>query len=137
MTSYMSTTILLVEDQRTTTVLVQRLLQSLGFTDIRIAHDGAAALTHMAETKIGLILSDWHMKGMGGLALVKAVRAHEKWKRTPVIVTSVDLTIDNIKLARHSGADAYLLKPFTAPALRAKIDAVFRERSRGHRTHSE
>ena len=137
MTSYTSTPVLLVEDQRTTTVLVQRLLQSLGFSEICIANDGAAALAHMAQTKIGLILSDWHMKGMGGLALVKAVRADDKWKRTPVIVTSVDMTIDAIKLARHSGADAYLLKPFTAPGLKAKIDAVFRERSRGHRTYSE
>lgn len=125
---YGDISVLLAEDQPTTRVLVKKLLANLGFNDVDVAVRGSDALALMAHKKHSLVLSDWHMAGSGGLDLLKAVRADERLKKTPFIVTSVDMTPESIRLACAFGADGYLLKPYDAGVLKTKIETVFRKR---------
>lgn len=78
----------------------------------------------LREKKYGLVLAEWNLSPMSGLQLLRAVRRDDKLRRIPVLITAAHLTCEDVVLARHTGADALLLKPFLATALRSKIDEV-------------
>jgi two-component system, chemotaxis family, chemotaxis protein CheY len=119
---------LLVEEKRTSTRLIRDLLYRLGFEDIQSAHNGEDALGMLKEKKYGLVLADWNLEPMSGLHLLRAVKSDEKLCRTPVLITASHLTSEQVVLARRTGADALILKPFLASALRAKIEEISRSR---------
>lgn len=117
--------ILIVDDQRTTIILLTKLLNKIGLESIDSAPNGSDALLLLHSKRYDLVISDWHMQPIGGLQLLKTVRADEDLKRTRFIMTSVDTSVDRIMLARYSGADAYLLKPYNSSMLKSKLDAIF------------
>ena len=65
------------------------------------------------------------MEIMGGIQLLKAVRADEQLKRTRFLVMTGSLGVPNVVAAKHAGTDAYLLKPFTSEQLRVKLAEIF------------
>jgi two-component system chemotaxis response regulator CheY len=58
---------------------------------------------------------------MGGLQLLKAVRADDELKGTPFILMTGSVGVPNVIVAKYAGIDAYLLKPFTTEQLKAKL----------------
>ena len=86
----------------------------------------------LKEKRYGLVLADWNLEPMGGLHLLRAVKSDEKLARTPVLMTAAHLTCEQVVLARRTGADALILKPFLASALRAKIEEITRNRRMPH-----
>ena len=66
--------ILVVDDFKTMTKILENMLRQFGFTQITEASDGQKALAKLKESKFDLILSDWNMQPMTGLELLKAVR---------------------------------------------------------------
>ena len=61
------------------------------------------------------------MAVMGGIQLLKAVRADDQLKNTPFILMTGSLDVPNVVAARYAGTDAYLLKPSTQEQLKAKL----------------
>ena len=61
------------------------------------------------------------MAAMGGIQLLKAVRADDQLKSTPFILMTGSLDVPNVVAARYAGTDAYLLKPSTQEQLKAKL----------------
>jgi two-component system chemotaxis response regulator CheY len=60
------------------------------------------------------------------LRLLREVRADDRLSRTPfVMVTAESRTTDSVIAAKKAGVNNYIVKPFNAPTLKAKIDAVF------------
>ena len=116
--------ILVVDDEEIALALVERLLTRIGFTEIDRAHNGVVAHDMMGAKKYGLIISDWNMPEMNGLELLKIVRADDRWKRLPVLMTSIDGSLERVKIARLAGVSAFLLKPFDETKLRAKLEEV-------------
>ena len=53
------------------------------------------------------------------------MRADEKLKTTPFIMVTAESKTDNVIAARKAGVSSYIVKPFNAATLKAKIDAVF------------
>ena len=123
---------LLVEEKRTSTRLIRDLLHRLGFNDIQTAHNAEDALAMLKEKRYGLVLADWNLEPMSGLHLLRAVKSDEKLSRTPVLMTAAHLTCEQVVLARRTGADALILKPFLASALRSKIEEITRNRRMPH-----
>ena len=116
--------VLVVEDYRTMAQIVRVLLAQIGFKDVDTVSDGATALAKMREKKYGLVISDWNMTPMSGYDLLKAVRSDPHLQKTPIHHGDGDTKVDNVVAAKKAGVDNYMVKPFTARALKAKIDAT-------------
>ncbi|WP_240356672.1 ATP-binding protein [Myxococcus eversor] len=91
---------------------------------VEMASHGAQALASARENPPDLILSDVMMPGVGGLELVRALRADERTRFIPILLLSArageEATIEGLR----SGADEYLVKPFSANELRARVNAL-------------
>ena len=120
---------LLVAERRTSIRLMSDLFDRLGFCDVEATHSGEDALGMLRAKKYGLLLADWQIGAMSGLQLLRAVKGDEKLRRTPVLIAAANLTCEQVVLARRTGADALILKPFLASALRSKIEEVTKRQS--------
>lgn len=119
-----STPILVVDDYKTMIRIVRNLLQELGFENVDDAGDGAAALLKLRQRAYGLVISDWMMEPMSGIDLLRQVRADPRLQALPFIMITAENRKDRVALAEQAGADAYIVKPFNAEALRDRITAV-------------
>lgn len=122
-----SMNVLVVDDYKTMVRIVRGLLQQLGFANIDDAGDGPTALRMIAAKEYGLILSDWNMKPMTGIELLRAVRAAPDTARTPFVMVTAEAKTENVVAARQAGVSNYIIKPFTLAVLRQKLSAVFGE----------
>lgn len=120
--------VLIVDDYKTMLRIVRNLLQQIGFTDVEEATDGQDALTKLAASKFGLIISDWNMEPMSGLDLLKAVRASSDphLKSIPFIMVTAESKTENVIVAKNAGVNNYVVKPFNAETLKAKIETVLK-----------
>ncbi|ACY86284.1 envelope stress response regulator transcription factor CpxR [Edwardsiella piscicida] len=113
--------ILLVDDDRELTSLLQELLDLEGF-EVIVAHDGEQALA-MLDASIDLLLLDVMMPKKNGIDTLKELRQHHQ---TPVIMlTARGSELDRV-LGLELGADDYLPKPFNDRELVARIRAILR-----------
>ncbi|HMN87206.1 MAG TPA: response regulator [Bauldia sp.] len=117
-----STPILVVDDYRTMLRIVRCLLVQAGFTDVDEAIDGEEALAKMRDRKYGLVLSDWHMEPTSGMDLLAEAKADEALRDTPFVMISAEAAAENVAAAEAAGARGYIVKPFDAETLRARID---------------
>jgi two-component system, chemotaxis family, chemotaxis protein CheY len=129
--SYSSAAVLVVDDEAIALTVATELLKRIGFAEINSAPNGLSARAMLEEKKYGLIISDWNMPEMNGLDLLRLVRTDERFKKTPFMMTSIDGSLERVKIARLSGVSSFLLKPFDETKLRAKLDEVFLYPSRG------
>jgi len=125
--------VLIVEDYDTTVQILRSLLRQIGFTDIDDAVDGTVALEKMHQKRYGLVISDWHIQPMTGYDLLLNVRSDPELGATPFIMVTTDSKIANVVAARSAGVSHYILKPFNAQTLKAKIEGVF---AKDHETSS-
>ena len=116
--------ILVVDDEEIALKLVTCLLDRIGFTDIDRAMNGVEARGLMEKKQYGLVICDWNMPEMTGLDLLKILRADDRWKRLPFLMTSIDGSLERVKIARMAGITAFLLKPFDETKLRTKLEEV-------------
>ncbi len=121
----LSMPVLVVDDYQTMIRIIRNLLKQIGFTQIDDASDGAQALKRLRERQYGLIISDWNMQPMTGFELLKEVRAHPQIAATPFIMITAESKTENVVAAKQAGVNNYIVKPFNAQTLKAKIDAVF------------
>ncbi len=114
--------ILVVDDYNTMVRIVRKLLKQIGYEDVDEASNGEMALGMIRKKQYGLIISDWNMEPMTGFELLQNVRAAQETAKTPFILVTAESRPDNVIAAQKSGANEYLVKPFTAPVLKDKID---------------
>jgi two-component system, chemotaxis family, chemotaxis protein CheY len=124
MFSYQAIPVLVVDDEDLALTIAGKLLKRLGFAAIDTARNGAMARDMIRQTRYGLVVCDWSMPEMSGLDLLRAIRAEERWERLPFLITSIDGSLERIKVARLAGVSAFLLKPFDERKLRAKVEEV-------------
>jgi two-component system chemotaxis response regulator CheY len=117
--------VLVVDDYKTMIRIIRNLLKQLGFVNVDEASDGSSALGMMREKQYGLVISDWNMVPMTGYELLREVRADDHLSRTPLIMVPAESKTDNVIAAKKAGVNNYIVKPFNAATLKAKIDAVF------------
>ncbi|MFN2329055.1 MAG: chemotaxis response regulator CheY [Chromatocurvus sp.] len=123
--------ILVVDDFSTMRRIVKNQLRELGFSNIREADDGSSALDVLKATHIEFVVTDWNMPGMAGIDLLKTIRADEKMKHLPVLMVTAEAKREQIIEAAQAGVNGYVVKPFTAAALKEKIDRVFERIEQG------
>jgi two-component system chemotaxis response regulator CheY len=117
--------VLVVDDYKTMIRIIRNLLKQLGFEDVDEASDGTEALGKMKERRYGLVISDWNMEPMTGYELLKQVRSDSSLAKTPFIMVTAESKTENVIAAKKAGVNNYIVKPFNAPTLKSKIEAVF------------
>jgi two-component system chemotaxis response regulator CheY len=120
----LSTPILVVDDYQTMIRIIRNLLKQLGFDDVDDAADGTAALSKLKDKRYGLVISDWNMEPMTGYELLKEVRSDDSLRATPFIMVTAESKTDNVIAAKKAGVNSYIVKPFNAQTLKAKIEAI-------------
>jgi two-component system chemotaxis response regulator CheY len=123
----LSTPVLVVDDYQTMIRILRNLLKQIGFKDVDDASDGTAALAKLKERQYGLVISDWNMEPMTGYELLQHVRADEALSALPFIMVTAEAKTENVIAAKKAGVNNYIVKPFNAQTLQAKITAVLGE----------
>lgn len=114
------TKILIVDDDKGATDLIEVILLSSGFEPVTV-NDSSQAMAVAAEVKPDLILLDLMMPEPTGFQLCRMMRANPDFRTTPIIIiTALDNT-DSRVVAIGAGANGYLRKPFHVSELTEKV----------------
>jgi two-component system phosphate regulon response regulator PhoB len=117
--------ILIVEDEPAIREMIAFALRTQSYQPI-CAQDGKQAIEAISEKIPDLILLDWMLPGMSGIDLVKRFRKEANTRDIPIIMlTAKGDETDRITGFDH-GVDDYVVKPFSARELLARIKAVLR-----------
>jgi two-component system chemotaxis response regulator CheY len=116
--------ILIVEDLLTTRLFLRRTLKKLGYTNVVLSEDGAAALKELERKVYDLIISDWHMPNMDGLDFYKELSKNRKWSEIPFLLITAEKERDKVIEAVQAGIKEYLVKPVQPEKLSSKIKEV-------------
>ena len=110
--------ILVVDDSKAMRLMVQRALRQAGLStaDVQEAESGAQALRAIRANHPDLILSDWNMPDVSGLALLCALRAQKC--ETPFVFVTSETNVEMRKKAKAAGALGLISKPFDAEHFR-------------------
>ncbi|HEY9622726.1 MAG TPA: ATP-binding protein [Crinalium sp.] len=122
--SIQSAQILLVEDNADMRDYVKRLLSQ--HYEVTAVADGVAALASIREQVPDLVLTDVMMPNLDGFGLLKALRADPQTREVPIILLSARAGEEARVEGLEAGADDYLIKPFSARELLARVEATLK-----------
>lgn len=117
--------ILLVEDEDSLATLVTYNLEAEGFIVEHVARGDDADL-RLIEDVPDLAILDWMLPGLSGIEICRRLRAREATKTLPVIMLTARGQEDERVRGLSTGADDYIVKPFSVPELIARIRALLR-----------
>jgi two-component system, OmpR family, phosphate regulon response regulator PhoB len=121
----MATRILVVEDEEALTLLLRYNLEAAGYLVECVAR-GDDAEVRLLEQVPDIAIIDWMLPGLSGIELCRRIRAREETKRLPVIMlTARGEESDRIR-GLSTGADDYIVKPFSLPEFLARVQALLR-----------
>jgi two-component system chemotaxis response regulator CheY len=120
----LTTPILVVDDFGTMIRIIRHFLKQLGFRDVDDASDGSEALEMLRTKRYGLVISDWNMEPLTGYELLERVREDQQLSPVPFIMMTAESKTSNVIAAKNAGVNNYIVKPFNAATLRAKIETV-------------
>jgi response regulator of citrate/malate metabolism len=104
-----------------------------GFTVVGEAHSGAAALDQVEALDPDVMLLDVYLPDFSGLEVLSRLSI-ERARRMEVIAVTAARDLASVREARANGVRHYLVKPFTASALRERLDEVLRHSTTLQRT---
>jgi CheY-like chemotaxis protein len=108
--------ILVVDDEPSFCSVLSEILRSFGYF-VQQAHDAHHAIELLQRTAPDLILTDVMMPGMDGLDFIRHIRSDPQKSTIPTIVISAKAQAEDIRASKEAGADACLVKPFSAREL--------------------
>jgi two-component system chemotaxis response regulator CheY len=117
--------VLIVDDAAAMRRILRGLLKELGFKNLREAENGQLAMEALKKKKADFVVSDWNMPVMTGMDLLKAIRADDELKATPVLMVTAEAKQENIIAAVQAGVSNYIVKPFNAQTLQEKLNKIF------------
>ncbi len=115
---------LVVDDFAPMREIVRKVLQEIGYQHIQEANDGATALPMLKDGPFDMLITDWNMPKLPGIELLRAVRAEPKLAGLPVLMVTAEVKREQIIAATQAGVNGYIIKPFTAQALAAKVQKI-------------
>ncbi|WP_324255370.1 response regulator [Erythrobacter sp. WG] len=118
-------TCLIVDDSRVIRKVAAKIAASLGYVPIE-AQDGHEALARCKQAMPDLVLTDWNMPEMDGIAFVEKLRAIPTPREPVVVFCTSNGEARDIHEGIAAGADDYIVKPFDEAALRAKLEKLGR-----------
>ncbi len=114
--------LLLVEDEPTQRLMLERQLTRAGYV-VATAENGEQALQKILEEPYQILLTDWDMPGMDGPTLCKRVRAANLSTYVYILLLTGHLNTDDVVAGLGAGADDYVRKPANQAELLARLSA--------------
>jgi serine/threonine protein kinase len=115
-----SSYILVVDDSKPSRAVLVRALEREGYR-VLAAEEGETALEIVASNPISLILLDLEMPGLGGLEVLKYLRARYSFAELAILIVSASSESPEVVKAIDTGANDYLYKPLNLPIMLAKV----------------
>ncbi|MBV9193376.1 MAG: response regulator transcription factor [Solirubrobacterales bacterium] len=116
--------VLVVDDEPTIAEVVARYLHRAGY-ETAIASDGASAMDAVAALRPDLIVLDVKLPRIDGLEVMRRLHGEDTLSPAVILLSGKSRELDRI-IGLRSGADDYVVKPFSAAELVARVDAVLR-----------
>ena len=110
---------LVVDDSLTIRRIVIKALAGVGIAEAAEAGDGQEAVNAVQAGQFDLILMDWNMPNMSGIDALRAIR--QSGNKTPVVMVTTEAEKARVIEAIKTGANDYLIKPFSPEQLAAKV----------------
>lgn len=120
-----SARVLLVDDDRDIRDVVGAMLDAVGLL-VESATSAEEALERVRSSSFDLIVLDWNLPGMTGIELCRLIRRDPALSTLPVLFLTAHASSKDVVEAFASGADDYVVKPFRAPELGARIFGLLR-----------
>jgi two-component system phosphate regulon response regulator PhoB len=121
----MSAKVLVVEDEEPLAMLLRYNLEAEGFA-VTVTTTGEDAELYVSEDPPDLIILDWMLPGLSGLELCRRLRTGRAGRTVPIMMlTARGEEADRIR-GLTTGADDYVVKPFSLPELLARVRAILR-----------
>ena len=121
----MRPSVLVIEDETALLTLLRYNLEKEGFV-VNLAHDGEEALLQLKESKPDAVLLDWMLPRVSGIEVCRQIRRTPAWKDLPIIMLTARGEEGDRVRGLDSGADDYVVKPFSPNELVARLKAVIR-----------
>ena len=115
--------VLIVDDEESMRLILGRTVEAVPNVEITLAGTCEEALQLAGSRVFDIILLDLLMPGIGGIAVLKAVRASSRNKATPVIIVSVMADEDTKNVCRSMGISDYVVKPIVRETLVSAVKA--------------
>jgi two-component system, chemotaxis family, chemotaxis protein CheY len=116
--------VLVVDDSKTIRSILKGYLTKWGF-EVTEAVNGVDALAQLKQMEhADLVLVDWNMPEMDGVAFVRAVRADHGYDALPLMMVTTNSELDNVATALDAGANEYIMKPFTGDMIKEKLELL-------------
>src|SRR5689334_9007588 len=121
----MNARILIVEDEEPLTMLLRYNLEAEGY-EVETSARGDEADTRLKESTPDLIVLDWMLPGLSGIELCRRLRARPETRQLPIIMLTARGEESEKVRGLATGADDYIVKPFSVPELLARVRALLR-----------
>src|ERR1700736_5282376 len=119
---------LVVEDEEALTTLLRYNLDAEGY-EVETVGRGDDADTRLKERVPDLIVLDWMLPGLSGIELCRRLRARPETKQLPIIMLTARGGESEGVRGLATGADDYIVKPFSVPELLARVKGLLRRAS--------
>jgi two-component system, OmpR family, phosphate regulon response regulator PhoB len=121
--------VLLVDDDAEIRDVVAAMLDSVGLV-VSATESAEDALTLLTSEVFDLLVLDWNLPGMSGVDLCRALRRDASTHHLPILFLTANASSQDMVDAFAGGADDYVVKPFRAPELGARIFSLLRRSQR-------
>jgi two-component system chemotaxis response regulator CheY len=116
--------LMVVDDMATSRGLITQALDEIGIRNYVTENDGEKALQRLGGAPVHLVLSDYNMPGMDGLALLRAVRGQAATQKLGFILVTGRPTPEIVSEAKRLGLNNMIKKPFTSASMKQCIESV-------------
>jgi len=116
---------MVVEDEEALSLLLRYNLEAEGYS-VEVVPRGDDAETRLRETVPDLLLLDWMLPGISGIELCRRLRARDVTRTLPIIMLTARGEEQERIRGLATGADDYVVKPFSVPELMARVRAILR-----------
>src|SRR5687767_15618090 len=124
----MNARILVVEDEEALTTLLRYNLEKESY-DVETVGRGDDADTRLKERVPDLVVLDWMLPGLSGIELCRRLRARPETRQLPILMLTARGEESERVRGLATGADDYVVKPFSVPELLARVRALLRRAS--------
>jgi len=122
----MAKSLMIVDDSATMRKIIMRTVRMSGlqFDKIEEAGNGVEALEKLGANPVDVMLCDINMPEMGGMEVVKKVRALPSCAKTKIVMVSTETSDDIVNGVMADGANGFITKPFTPEKFQEKLSPL-------------
>lgn len=112
---------LIIDDSKAMRSILKRILADIGFDSVEASNGREALEVLNGAWPLELALVDWNMPEMSGIEFVREVRKDSKFQKLRLMMVTTETEMEHVSEALKSGANEYVMKPFTKEILLDKL----------------